>query len=86
MSTPVYKLLAQSRKLLVKKLCRIVCAVFLQLTQGHKTLGGLVSKHKLEHLGFNLSHSKLAAPGRLVWRSSAFMGGLADRSANRPVL
>lgn len=37
-------------------------------------------------IGLNLSRSKLAASGRLVWRLCVFMAGLDDRSGNGPAL
>ncbi len=71
-STSVYKALAQSGKLLVKNVCRIVCVIFYSWHEDIKRLSVSVSKHKLEHLGFNLSHTKAAPSGRLMWHSSVF--------------
>lgn len=59
-------------------MCVHVCV----LNSGHKDIKrGMVSVHKLEHLGFNLSHSELAASGHLMRRSSVFIAGLDDSHA-----
>lgn len=78
--------LNSDKEVISQSLCHIVCVMFYGRHEDIKPLSDSVSKHKLEHLGFNLSHSKLTASGHLVWCSSVFMVELDDRSDNRSVL